>query len=147
MSLNKVMLIGNVGSDANIRTVGDRKVASFNLATTERRKDKDGNVIQETEWHSIVIWGNLAEVVEKYVSKGAQLYIEGKIKTEKYTDKDGNDRYAVRIYASSLQLLGSKKEESAPTPVATPSPAPQPRVVRSTPIVDDLPPDDSGLPF
>lgn len=145
MSLNKVLLIGNVGSDANIRTVGDRKVASFNLATTEKRKDKDGNIIQETEWHSIVIWGNLAEVVEKYVGKGSQLYIEGKIKTEKYTDKEGNDRYVVRIYATSLQLLGGKREESAPAPAA-PVPAPQ-KVVKSTPIVDDLPPDDSGLPF
>lgn len=145
MSLNKVLLIGNVGSDANIRTVGDRKVASFNLATTEKRKDKDGNIIQETEWHSIVIWGNLAEVVEKYVGKGSQLYIEGKIKTEKYTDKEGNDRYVVRIYATSLQLLGGKREESAPAPAA-PAPAPQ-KVVKSTPIVDDLPPDDSGLPF
>lgn len=145
MSLNKVLLIGNVGSDANIRTVGDRKVASFNLATTEKRKDKDGNIIQETEWHSIVIWGNLAEVVEKYVGKGSQLYIEGKIKTEKYTDKEGNDRYVVRIYATSLQLLGGKREESAPAPAA-PAPAPQ-KVVKSTPIVDDLPPDDSVLPF
>lgn len=144
MSLNKVLLIGNVGSDANIRTVGDRKVASFNLATTEKRKDKDGNIIQETEWHSIVIWGNLAEVVEKYVGKGSQLYIEGKIKTEKYTDKEGNEKYVTRIYASSLQLLGSKKEESAPIPAA---PAPAPQRPKSTPIPPAGDPEDGDLPF
>lgn len=146
MSLNKVLLIGNVGSDANIRTVGDRKVASFNLATTEKRKDKDGNIIQDTEWHSIVIWGNLAEVVEKYVGKGSQLYIEGRIKTEKYTDKEGNEKYVTRIYANSLQLLGGKREESAPASVAPQTPASQPKP-KSTPLPPAGEPNDDDLPF
>lgn len=139
MSLNKIQLIGNVGQEPQVRTAGDQKVASFTLATTEKRKDKSGNPIQETEWHNIVIWGKLAEVAEKYVTKGTMLYIEGKIKTEKYT-KDGQDRFMTRIVASSFQMLGGKREESAPAPQ-------QRQQYETTPIVDDLPPDDTGLPF
>lgn len=142
MSINKAILIGFCGKTPEVRTVGDTKVANFTLATTEKFKDKE-----ETEWHNIAIWGKLAEVVEKYVDKGTQLYVEGRIKTEKYT-KDGQERFITRIIASSLQLLGKKEGASAP---AQASPAtsftPQPRVYQSTPIVDDLPPDDSGLPF
>ena len=142
MSLNKILLIGNVGQTPQVRTVGDSKVAQFNLATTERFKGKDGQMREETEWHNVSVWGKLAEVVEKYVDKGSQLYVEGRIKTEKFKGSDGNDRYATRILASSLQLLGSKKDsQSAPQ-----SPAPQQKP-KTTPIVDDLPPDDSGLPF
>ena len=86
MSLNKILLIGNAGRTPDIRAVGDTKVASFTLATTERYKGKDGNVREETEWHNIAVWGKLADVVETYVDKGTQLYVEGRIKTEKYTD-------------------------------------------------------------
>jgi single-strand DNA-binding protein len=144
MSLNKILLIGNVGQVAQIRQVGDSKVAQFTLATSESRKGKDGNLIQETEWHNISVWGKQAEVVEKYVEKGTQLYIEGRIKTEKYTAKDGTEKYMTRIIASALQLLG-KKENSAPDP------APQqrfdPHAVKTTPmqVTDDV--DDSDLPF
>lgn len=138
MSINKVILIGNCGKAPEVRTVqGGAKVATVTLATTEKFKDRE-----ETEWHTIVFWNGLAEVVEKYVDKGSQLYIEGRIKTEKFKGSDGNDRYATRILASSLQLLGSKKDsQSAPQ-----SPAPQQKP-KTTPIVDDLPPDDSELPF
>ena len=143
MSINKVILVGNVGKTPEVRQVGENKVASFTLATTEKFKDRE-----ETEWHNIVVWGKQAEVVEKYVDKGTQLYVEGRIKTEKYT-KDGQDKFIVKIYASTLQLLGKREgqQTSAPTPAPAPSPAPQPRAFQSTPIVDDLPPDDSGLPF
>lgn len=141
MSINKVILVGNVGKTPEVRQVGENKVASFTLATTEKFKDRE-----ETEWHNIVVWGKQAEVVEKYVDKGTQLYVEGRIKTEKYT-KDGQDRFIVKIYANTIQLLG--KRESQPTAAPAPSPAPQARVqgYHTTPIVDDLPPDDSGLPF
>ena len=142
MSVNRVTLIGNVGNEANIRTAGDQKVATFTLATTEKYRGKDGNMVESTGWHNIQVWGRQAEVVEKYVSKGTQLYIEGKIKTEKFTGKDGQEKFMTRIVASSLQLLGGKKDsQSAPQ-----SPAPQQKP-KTTPIVDDLPPDDSGLPF
>ena len=138
MSVNKVILIGNCGGTPQIRTAGDQKVASFNLATTEKYKGKDGNMVESTEWHNITIWGRLAEVVERYVDKGSPLYIEGKIKTEKFTGKDGQEKFITRIIASSLQLLGGKRDESAPV-----QQRPQ-----STPLIDGIvEPDDSDLPF
>lgn len=143
MSLNKVMLIGRCGKDVEVRTVGDGKVASFTLATTEKYKDRNGQLQENTEWHNIVIWGKLAEVAERYVRKGTQLFIEGKIKTEKYSGNDGVEKYVTKVYASSMQLLGNKQDGQS-----SPAPAPQQRPqYATTPIVDDLPPDDSGLPF
>lgn len=143
MSVNKVILIGNVGKDPEVRSLqGGAKVATITLATTEKFKDRE-----ETEWHTVTIWNNLAEVAEKYVKKGSQLYIEGRIKTEKFTGKDGADKYVTRIVASSMQLLG-KRDTSSP---AEPSPAPQQKRVplyeQTIPVVDDLPPDETGLPF
>lgn len=139
MSINKVILIGNCGKAPEVRTVqGGAKVATVTLATTEKFKDRE-----ETEWHTIVFWNGLAEVIEKYVDKGSQLYVEGRIKTEKFQGNDGTDKYITRIVASTIQLLGKKDSQSAPQ-----SPAPQQRQQhKTTPIVDDLPPDDSGLPF
>lgn len=137
MSVNKCILIGNVGQDPQVRTVGDQKVATFTLATTEKRKDKSGNPIQETEWHNITIWGKLAEVAEKYVTKGTPLYVEGKIKTEKYT-KDGQDRFITRIIASSFQMLGGG-QSAAPAQDARP---------QSTPLINGVvEPEDGDLPF
>ena len=148
MSVNRVTLIGRVGQDANIRTVGDQKVASFNLATSEKYKGKDGNVVEQTEWHSITIWGKLAEVVEKYVTKGTQLYIEGKLKTEKYTDSTGTEKYVTRIIANTMQLLGGKPEGQPAQQSLPVQQKPASKVqYKTTPIVDDLPDDDSGLPF
>lgn len=141
MSLNKILIIGNVGGVPQIRTVGDQKVAQFSVATTEKRKDKDGNVISETEWHNVTFWGKTAEIAEKYVQKGTQVYVEGRIKTEKYTDKNGNEKFMTRVIGSSMQLLGSKQDEQ-PSQQRFDSHAAQ-----TTPIVDDLPPDDMSLPF
>lgn len=143
MSLNKVMLIGRCGKDAEVRTVGDNKVASFTLATTEKYKDRNGQLQENTEWHNIVIWGKLAEVAERYVQKGTQLFIEGKIKTEKYSGNDGVEKYTTKVYASSMQLLGGKQDGQS-APASAPQQRPQ---YATTPIVDDLPPDDTGLPF
>lgn len=142
MSLNKILLIGNVGQTPQIRTVGDSKVAQFNLATTERFKGKDGQMREETEWHNVSVWGKLAEVIEKYVDKGSQLYVEGRIKTEKFKGNDGTDKYVTRIVASTLQLLGSKKDsQSAPQ-----SPAPQQKP-KTTPLPSAGDYDDNDLPF
>ena len=140
MSVNKVILVGRVGQ-TNIRQAGDRKVANFTLATNEVYKNKEGNYVESTEWHNITIWDRQAETVEKFVTKGTQLYVEGKIKTEKYTDKDGNERYMTRIAANTIQLLGSKPEGKAETP------APQAQKPKSTPLpmYDEGPTDD--LPF
>ena len=142
MSVNKVILIGNVGQDANVRTVGDQKVASFNVATTEKFKGKDGNMVENTEWHNIVIWGKLAEVVEKYVTKGTQVFVEGKLKTEKYTDNSGNEKYVTRIIASSLQLLGKKEgasQQTAPAPASKVQHKSTPIPPAGDPVGDDLP--------
>ena len=136
MSVNKIIIVGNVGQTPTIRTAGETKIASFTVATTERFKDKE-----ETEWHNVSVFGKLAEVVEKYVDKGTQLYVEGRIKTEKYTDKNGVERTATRVIANTIQMLGGKKE-SQPAQQAV-----QQRPKATAPIIDDLPDDDTGLPF
>ena len=95
MSVNKVILLGRVGKEPEIRQVGDNKVANFSIATSEKFKDKAGNKVENTEWHNVVFWGKQAELIEQYVHKGDELYIEGSIKTETY-EKDGEKRYADR---------------------------------------------------
>ena len=113
-SLNRSLLIGNVGNDPEIRTINNEqgKVASFRLATTERYKDRNGEVKENTEWHQVTAWGKLADIVEKMVKKGSQLYVEGKITTRRWTDKDGNDRFTTEIRAEGIQVLG-KRETTA----------------------------------
>jgi len=107
MSVNKVILIGNVGKDPVVRHLDrDVTVANFPLATSESYV-KDGNKVSNTEWHNIVVWRGLATVVEKYVKKGDKLYIEGKIKTRSWEDKDQNKRYTTEIYADNLEMLGN----------------------------------------
>ena len=108
------MLIGNVGNEPEIRTLNNEqgKVASFRLATTERYKDRNGEVKESTEWHQVTAWGKLADIVEKFVKKGSQVYVEGKITTRKWTDKDGNDRFTTEIRAEGIQILG-KRETTA----------------------------------
>ena len=124
-SLNRSLLIGNVGNDPEIRTINNEqgKVASFRLATTERYKDRNGDVKENTEWHQIVAWGKMADIVEKMVKKGSQLYVEGKITTRKWTDKDGNDRFTTEIRAEGIQLLGKKEEKVSVTRKEIESPA------------------------
>ncbi len=112
MSVNKVILVGNVGKDPEIRHLDSGvAVANFPLATSESYTAKNGERITTTEWHNIVLWRGLAEVAEKYVSKGRQLYIEGRIRTRSYDDKDGNKRYITEIYGDNMQMLGPKGDE------------------------------------
>ena len=110
MSMNKVFLLGRVGQEPEVRAVGDTKVATFSLATSETYKDKKtGEKRETTEWSNIVVWRGLAEVVEKYVTKGTQLFIEGKIRTRSYDDKKtGDKRYVTEIIADNLQMVGGK---------------------------------------
>lgn len=118
MSLNKVMLIGNVGKDPEVRYLdgnnnpnsGSTKVATFTLATTERYRDRNGELRENTEWHNIVAWRNSADVAEKYIRKGTQLYIEGKLRTRSWTDQTGNKRFTTEITVDNLQLLGRKSD-------------------------------------
>ena len=104
--LNQVHLIGTVGNDPEVRAIqGGAKVASFRLATTERYKDRDGNRQEQTEWHNITVWNNRADFVEKYIHKGSNLFIEGKLRTRQWTDQQGNKRYTTEISAENIQLL------------------------------------------
>lgn len=175
MSLNKVMLIGNVGRDPEIRYLDGNnngtKVATFTLATSERYRDRNGELRENTEWHNIVAWRNSADIAEKYVHKGTQLYIEGRLRTRSYTSQDGSKKYTTEITVDSLQLLGRREggmdEGNAPQggyqrqsygqqgatddipSFSQPAPAQQP--VRNTPAPaapqPDLEPKDDDLPF
>lgn len=108
---NQVTLVGNVGADPEIRNLDSgAKVANFNIATSERWKDKEsGELKEKTEWVRIVLWSGLAEVAEKYVKKGSQLFLQGKLRSRKYTDKDGVDHYITEVFADTLKLLGRKE--------------------------------------
>lgn len=111
--VNKVILLGNLGKDPEIRVIeGGRKVASFPLATTESYKDKDGNRVENTEWHNVQFWGAQADVIEKYVKKGNPIYVEGKIRSRSYDDKDGIKRYITEIIGQNFTLLGGKPSEN-----------------------------------
>jgi single-strand DNA-binding protein len=110
--INKVILIGNVGKDPEIRNLENGvKVANFPLATTEVYK-KDGNRMEQTEWHSVVLWRGLAEVAEKIVRKGSQIYIEGKLRTRSWEDKDKVKRYSTEVVVDVLTMLGSKRDDN-----------------------------------
>jgi single-strand DNA-binding protein len=112
MSVNKVILVGNLGKDPELRyTPSGAAVATFSLATTERYKDRDGNRQEKTEWHNVVVWRQLAEICGKFLHKGKQVYIEGKIQTRSYDDRDGNKRYITEIVADQMQMLGRAGDE------------------------------------
>jgi single-strand DNA-binding protein len=107
--INKVILVGNLGKDPEVRAVGtDKKVASFSLATTESYKNKSGERVDQTEWHNIVFWGPIVDVIERYLRKGSQIYVEGKIRTRSYDDKDGIKKYITEIVGDTMTMLGTK---------------------------------------
>lgn len=123
MSVNKVILVGHVGQDPEVRYLDNNTpVCTIRLATSDVYKNKSGERVTTTEWHSVVLWRGLAEVAEKYVKKGSQLYIEGKIRTRSWDDKDKNKRYTTEIVADILQLLGKRVEESTPPSAGAPQP-------------------------
>ena len=148
--INKVILVGNVGVDPEVRALDSGvKVARVRLATTERIFDRQTNEARElTEWHTVVLWRSLADVVDRYVRKGSQLYIEGSIRTREWMDKDNQKRYSTEIQASEMKLLGRRPEGQATpagvvaqpaaeyvTPVAAPAAAP----AAPADSADDLP--------
>ena len=108
--INKVILIGRVGQDPEVRNTDSGKVANFSLATSENYKDKSGIKVEQTEWHNIVAWNKTAEFVENYVKKGSLLYVEGTLKTQKWVDKDGQNREKKIINAMTLRNLSGKDE-------------------------------------
>jgi single-strand DNA-binding protein len=124
-SLNKVMLIGNLGKDPEVRyTAGGTAVASFSLATSEKFKGKSGEWEEKTEWHNITLWARLAEIAGEYLSKGKTVYIEGRLQTRKWQDKEGKDRYTTEIVGEKMQMLSGKGEgggSGGARPAAKPS--------------------------
>jgi len=140
MGINKVILVGNAGKDPEVRHLDNGvAVASFPLATSETFKNKDGQKVTNTEWHNIVLWRGLADVAEKYVKKGNPLYIEGKIRTRSWDDKDGNKRYTTEIVADTMQMLGSKQsseDNSASAPESI-----------SVEDIENIPGEEDDLPF
>ena len=123
-SINKVVLIGNLGRDPEVRYMpSGEQITNITVATTDRWRDKaTGEQKEATEWHRISFFGKLAEVAGQYLKKGSQVYIEGKLRTRKYTDKDGVDRYQTDIIADVMQMLGSRQAEGA-QPAGTKQPA------------------------
>lgn len=110
--MNKTILIGNVGGTPEVRTLeSGTKVANFSLATNENYTKKDGTKVEQTEWHRLEVWGNLANVAETIIKKGDRICIEGKIRTEKWEDKEGNARTSVKIKVERIELLGKRREE------------------------------------
>ena len=110
-SLNKVMLIGNLGKDPEVRyTPSGSAVASFSVATSEKFKNRNGEMEERTEWHNVVLWGRQAEVAGEYLSKGKTVYIEGRLQTRKWQDKDGRDRWTTEVVGDRMQMLGGKGE-------------------------------------
>lgn len=111
--VNKVILVGNLGKDPEVRHLeGGAAVANFTLATTEVYKDKTGTRQEQTEWHNIVVWRGLAEVAEKYLKKGMTIYVEGKLRTRSWDDKEGHKRYTTEVVGDTFTIL-SKKESSS----------------------------------
>jgi single-strand DNA-binding protein len=114
MSVNKVMLVGNLGRDPETRyTGGGQAVANFSVATSETYKDKNGERQKRTEWHKIVVWGKLAEIAQQYLKKGSLVFIEGRIQSREWQDKEGQKRTSFEIVASNFRMLGSRAEGAA----------------------------------
>jgi single-strand DNA-binding protein len=114
--INKVILIGNLGKDPEIRHLeGGASVANFSIATTEAHKDKNGNRVEHTEWHNIAVWRGLADIAEKYLKKGMTIYLEGKLRTRSWDDKDGNKRYTTEIIGDTFTILSKKENSQSPS--------------------------------
>lgn len=134
-SVNKAIILGNVGKDPEIRYMADGKATTnLSVATSSSWKNKDGEKQESTEWHRISAFGKLAEIIGEYVKKGSQIYIEGRITTRKWKDKDGQDKYTTEIIADQMQMLGGPKSEAKPPEKVTAKP----------PSFDDL---SDDIPF
>lgn len=128
--VNKVILVGNLGQDPETKQLDNGSVTNISVATSESWKDKSGEKQERTEWHRIAAFGKLAEIMGKYLQKGSKVYIEGSLRTRKWQDKEGNDRYTTEIVAKEMQMLDSKGEQSAP---------------KAAPQQDDI--ESDGIPF
>lgn len=150
-SVNKVILIGNLGRDPEVRYMPDGgAITNISIATTENWKDKNGEKQEKTEWHRVAFFGKLAEIAGEYLKKGSQVYVEGRLQTRKWQDKDGNDKYTTEIVADRMQMLGSRQgmgggdrgespeRESAPRAAGKPAAA-KPAGSKFDDFEDDIP--------
>ena len=158
MTVNKVILVGNLGRDPEIRNLpSGEAIASVALATSNKYKNRNGEMVDETEWHNVTFFGRLAEIAGQYLKKGSSIYVEGRIKTEKYTDKNGIEKYATKIIAGEMKMLGSRSSggsdsggydapaRSAPESSARQAPPARPaRPARPAGNFDDI---DNDIPF
>ena len=144
-SVNKVILIGNLGADPEVRYMpSGEAVVNLRLATTDTWKDKDGNKQESTEWHRVAFFGRQAEVCGQYLRKGSQIYVEGSIRTRKYTDKDGAEKYATEVRGERMQMLGSRQACDSAT---APRPASQPAAQQAAPAGNFDAGFDDDMPF
>jgi single-strand DNA-binding protein len=142
-SLNKVMLIGRLGKDPEIRVTPDgTPVANFSLATSEFWTDKGGTRQERTEWHNIVAWNKLADIAKRYLAKGRQVFVEGRIRTREWDDKDGNKRRTTEVIASAIVLIGSRPEGMETSAAAAQRPARE-----TEPGMADVEITDDDIPF
>ena len=113
MSLNKVLILGNLGADPELRvTQSQTPVCTLRVATTDRRKDQSGEWVEHTEWHSVVVWGKQAENCNTYLKKGRQVFVEGRLQTRKWQDQTGNNRYTTEVVANNVQFVGGRGGDS-----------------------------------
>lgn len=155
--INKVILVGNLGKDPEVRTLeSGAKVAQFSLATSESYKDKDGNWKEQTEWHNLVLWRQLADRAESSLKKGMQIYVEGRIKTRSWTDQNSQTRYSTDILVDKFIMLGKRPDNQnyPPIPSETDYPSQNTSAASSTPIMEtndyqapNPTPSDDDLPF
>lgn len=139
--VNKVILLGNLGKDPEIRTLeSGAKLARVSLATNEYFKNKNGEMIERTEWHNVILWHRRAELAEKYLKRGSPLYVEGRLQTRNWDDKDGVKRYTTEIIADVVNLVGGRQQDSAGS-----TPPANDRV--ADPKDTDIPPEEDDLPF
>lgn len=142
--VNKVILVGNLGKDPEVRHLENgASVANFSIATSETYKDKNGNRQEQTEWHNVVLWRGLAEIAEKYLKKGSQIYVEGKLRTRSWQDKDGNTRYTTEVVGDQMTMLGGRSSGGNGTSHSTSSNEPS-KDKGSADISSD---DANDLPF
>lgn len=143
-SVNKVILVGRLGQDPEVRfTQGGTAVANLRIATDETWKDQSGERQQRTEWHTVVLWRRLAEICGQYLSKGRLVYIEGKLQTRSWQDREGNKRYSTEVQADNMVMLGGRSEEGHAAPAAHPAAAAQPAAAAAS----DSGASDDDIPF
>lgn len=135
--LNKVMIIGNLGRDPEVRQAGESKVANFTVAVTERFTDSSGQRQERTEWVNVVVWRKLAEISQQYLRKGSQVYVEGRLQTRSWDDQNGQKKYMTEVVADNFQMLGRREGGDAPQERTTPTPGPA--FSRPDVPADDLP--------